>query len=127
MKFLLLIIALASVAAPQLGSAGPSVSPYANSELGVILRKDGTTTDCSKKPSKANKRSEKITRQFTQITVDPCIWSDSVNLRDLSVPAKIYRIGADVMCGIEDAFLPKPKAITENLFPSFWKSEGLRT
>jgi hypothetical protein len=105
--------------------AGGGASPFADATVGVIFNKDGTTTDCAKKASKANTRSEIVSRQFTELTVDPCVWSTSVNLRDLKVPATLYRAGADVSCTIEETLLPMPTAFADDQFAKFLEGRGL--
>jgi hypothetical protein len=109
---------------PQIVLAGGGASPFPDATVGVIINKDGTTTDCAKKASRANSRSETVARQFTQLTVDPCFWSTSVNQKDLTVPATIYRAGADISCTIEEALLPAPANFADDQFARFLEGRG---
>jgi hypothetical protein len=110
---------------PRILVAGDGASPFADSSVGVIFNKDGTSVDCSKKASTTNVRSEPIARQFTHVTVDPCVWSSSVNLTDPKVPAQLFRAGADVSCTIEEALLRAPTTFADDQFAKFLEGRGL--
>ena len=109
---------------PSAALADGLVSPFADSSAGVVVNFDGPNANCSKPASKTNVRLKLFKRQFTQISVDQCLWSPSVNLKALEVPSKFSRIGADVSCSLEETRLPIPVKLERDGFSNFLQGKG---
>ena len=100
-------------------------NPYADVDKVATFSLDSSSVViCSETKSGDPKRMEVIERQLTRVDFDSCLWASKVNKTDLSVPAILNRVGADVTCVYEEFQVPSTAKITEKTFPNHLRSKG---